>query len=115
MFAFVTPDSTGGNFGDSISCLINYEVAIATTIKDVEIFTDYVSINQINNVVYNTSDFVNDLFETQDMFDSRQFSVMDIANSIFKNSRSLNSFEESALNEAFKLSLIDKPTLKGRR
>lgn len=42
-------------------------------------------------------------------------SLMDLANSLFKGSRSLNSFEEIALNEAFKNSLLDKPTLKGRR
>lgn len=115
MFVFITPDSTGGNFGDSIGCLINYETSTTTTKKDVEIFTDYVTISQINNFTYNTEEFVNDLFETQQMFDSRQFSLMDLANSIFKNSRSLNSFEQSALNDAFRDSLIVKPTLKGRR
>lgn len=115
MLPFITPDSTTENFGESISCLLNYESSVSVIKKDVEIFTDYISVSQIYNVEYNTTDFVNDLFETQEIFDSRQFTISSIANSFFKNSRTLNAFEENALNEAFAESLIEIPTLKGRR
>lgn len=114
MFASVTLD-TGGNYSDNISCLLNYKTSTTAKKKDVEIFTDFVSYSQLNNFVFNNADYVNDLFDTQKMFDNRQFSLMDLANSLFQDSRSLNSFEESALSEAFKNSLLDKPTLKGRR
>lgn len=114
MFAFITAD-LNGSYADSISSLISYENSTSPQKRDFEIFTDFISIGQLNNFVYNSADFVNELFKTQEMFDNRQFSLMDFANSLFKNSRPLNSFEESALEEAFKNSLIDKPTLKGRR
>lgn len=115
MFAtFLTPGLSNPNFEQNMGCIMAYEASLILPKKDVEIFNYFVSSNE---QIVNTeeTDFVNKFFETQKMFDSRQMLMLTFSNQIFQDSRRLTSLEEIVLNNAFKKSLLSKPTLKGRR
>ncbi len=84
--------------------------------KEVELFTYLLhSNNDLHNFNDINIDYTFEYFEAQKIFNKNQAILLNIANGIFKESRSLDELEKEILDEVFFESIKKKPTLKGRR
>lgn len=115
MIPFICADVSNSNFDKGFSSLSFYEERVIPVKREVELFAYWLTDEMTPQSNDFANDFANGYFQTQDMFDNRQSILLGFANSIFANSRSLNSKEEEILNGSFFKSLTKQPTLKGRR